>query len=513
MYDIEKQMGRDVKLGRTYVTLEIKEGVDLAAYRTIMYAKPGFVVPFSGSEVDGEYLLSFDVAADDFVSLKNFDREMSPQNFVAFMKNVTDAVLQCTDYQASCHNLLLTEEFVYINPQSFDVRFIYAPLIEPILSESELNREVYSLMRKFVGDPSNIEWQGIIARLWKVSENTSVYEAGEIYTTLKKELVSPKPPQQVQRPPIQQPPQMPPQVQPQMPPQVPPQMQPQMQQQAPPTQPLNVQAPQAPQPKGGIFSGIFGRGGLDGQTAQIPQSGGMFSGQGGQPAQPAAPPDYSGLSKKEQKKLEKEAAKQAAREAKEAKAAAKAQAKLDQKNKKGKKGEEVTGGIFSGQSGETPFPQAQVTPIPVAQPMQPIQSAQQSAPPTFTEQAPHSEETMFLDEYGADGADNPDATIFQSQPILQIIKLGSVTETVEILQTPFIIGRQPSAAGYAFDQDRYIGKQHAQIDLLNDQYCITDLSSKNGTYINGVRIPNNTPTALATGDLIKLGNAELKFDC
>ncbi|MCL1999404.1 MAG: FHA domain-containing protein [Turicibacter sp.] len=453
MYDIEKHMETDVKMGKTFVTLKIKTNIDLAAYRTITHTKPHFIVPFSGSEVNGEYLLSFDITADDFISLQDFREEMSPQNFVAFMKNVTDAAIQCTNYLANFLNLLITEEFAFVNPQTFDVRFIYAPLAQPIFSENEMNRAIYSLMRRFASDSDNPSWDSVRSRLWKVDENTSIYKANEIYTALKKELTLPKKTQPQPRHPkgvIVEPPSLTP----------PPN----------PFAPINPNPPIAePQEqKRGFFDGMFGK-------PKPP---------------PLTPPQPipTGLTKKEQKKLEKEAAKQA-----------KLQAKLDKKNKKAGIEPPLSGGMFSGGGG--------LAPAPTPQPPNPHISNFGNAGNIGNIAHIQDDSTLPL------GDDDSTLPLGEESPCLYLLNNGQPTEKITISQTPFILGRQRGTVHYCFNEtERHIGKEHATITCPNGQYSITDLSSRNGTYVNNIKIPANTPTALNPQDIIKLGKSELRFD-
>ena len=59
-----------------------------------------------------------------------------------------------------------------------------------------------------------------------------------------------------------------------------------------------------------------------------------------------------------------------------------------------------------------------------------------------------------------------------------------------------------------FLDDPNISRVHAQIELLQDEYILTDLGSLNGTYVNGKRIHR---ARLNSGDQIKLGKTELDF--
>ena len=54
----------------------------------------------------------------------------------------------------------------------------------------------------------------------------------------------------------------------------------------------------------------------------------------------------------------------------------------------------------------------------------------------------------------------------------------------------------------------YVSRQHAQILLDHGDYRISDLGSKNGTYVNGVRLTSEA-RVLNSGDRIELGEDQV----
>jgi pSer/pThr/pTyr-binding forkhead associated (FHA) protein len=56
--------------------------------------------------------------------------------------------------------------------------------------------------------------------------------------------------------------------------------------------------------------------------------------------------------------------------------------------------------------------------------------------------------------------------------------------------------------------DPQASRYHALIQRQRDDYVIMDQGSGNGTYVNGQMI--NKPMALAPGDVITIGNTQLK---
>lgn len=60
--------------------------------------------------------------------------------------------------------------------------------------------------------------------------------------------------------------------------------------------------------------------------------------------------------------------------------------------------------------------------------------------------------------------------------------------------------------------DLGVSRRHFRLSRTGDQFYIEDLSSVNGTVVNGQRIPSNTLHPLRTGDRIALGKMELTFE-
>lgn len=59
-------------------------------------------------------------------------------------------------------------------------------------------------------------------------------------------------------------------------------------------------------------------------------------------------------------------------------------------------------------------------------------------------------------------------------------------------------------------QEAFVSSEHALLQLYNNQYWLSDLSSTNGTVVNGQQIEDETP--LKTGDQIKIGSVILRFE-
>lgn len=69
------------------------------------------------------------------------------------------------------------------------------------------------------------------------------------------------------------------------------------------------------------------------------------------------------------------------------------------------------------------------------------------------------------------------------------------------------IGRHPDQDIQILD--RVVSKAHCAIELVNGRYSVRDVGSRNGTYVNGIRISARRP--LGHGDEMTVGSTRLKF--
>ena len=81
----------------------------------------------------------------------------------------------------------------------------------------------------------------------------------------------------------------------------------------------------------------------------------------------------------------------------------------------------------------------------------------------------------------------------------------------------FSIGRFDASVGkkqssFEFDKtQKMVSRRHAFIERISDVYIITDIASTYGTFIDGFRIPTNTPFPLELGTCVAFGNKSCEF--
>jgi two-component system, NtrC family, sensor kinase len=91
-------------------------------------------------------------------------------------------------------------------------------------------------------------------------------------------------------------------------------------------------------------------------------------------------------------------------------------------------------------------------------------------------------------------------------PTLYVLRGPDKGRTFQTPDEPMLLGRQSEHLPLT---DHAASREHARLEPVGDQWRIEDLSSSNGTYVNGERIHH--PTTLKHGDQIKIGTTLLVF--
>ena len=91
----------------------------------------------------------------------------------------------------------------------------------------------------------------------------------------------------------------------------------------------------------------------------------------------------------------------------------------------------------------------------------------------------------------------------RNMPRLVIRETSGTERDVEILRTPFTLGRQSDNDVVLLDNR--ISRRHASINRDGDEYTLLDDGSRHGTFVNGERV---TSCTLHSGDQINLGVAD-----
>ncbi|MEH7181034.1 FHA domain-containing protein [Neobacillus vireti] len=115
----------------------------------------------------------------------------------------------------------------------------------------------------------------------------------------------------------------------------------------------------------------------------------------------------------------------------------------------------------------------------------------------FTEHDEYEEGTTAL------GVDNRS----MEKPFLIDVEAGT---KIVVTKEVFKLGRDPEQADYA-SKNKVVGRIHAELITADGEYFLMDKHSRNGSYVNGVKLSPNEKIKIKHEDQIKLANQEFVF--
>lgn len=93
--------------------------------------------------------------------------------------------------------------------------------------------------------------------------------------------------------------------------------------------------------------------------------------------------------------------------------------------------------------------------------------------------------------------------------VLEVVSSETLREPVRI-EGDVILGRKPDA-GVQATGDRYMSSRHARFRAGGGRVTVTDLDSKNRTFVNEQPLPAHQERALNPGDTVRMGNTVLRL--
>jgi hypothetical protein len=88
-------------------------------------------------------------------------------------------------------------------------------------------------------------------------------------------------------------------------------------------------------------------------------------------------------------------------------------------------------------------------------------------------------------------------------------KVLDVGEEFDLDSRALTVGRG-TQNDVSIEGDEFASARHVRIEPRRDGVWVSDIGSTNGTYVNGVRI--DRPRKLARGDVVRVGETELRYD-
>jgi len=96
-----------------------------------------------------------------------------------------------------------------------------------------------------------------------------------------------------------------------------------------------------------------------------------------------------------------------------------------------------------------------------------------------------------------------------SGAVLEVVSSETLREPVRV-DGEIILGRKPEPGVFATG-DRYMSGRHARFRLSHGRLSVTDLDSKNRTFVNEQPLPPHQERALNPGDTVRMGNTVLRL--
>ncbi|HEX2202550.1 MAG TPA: FHA domain-containing protein, partial [Longimicrobium sp.] len=93
--------------------------------------------------------------------------------------------------------------------------------------------------------------------------------------------------------------------------------------------------------------------------------------------------------------------------------------------------------------------------------------------------------------------------------LLEVVSSETYRDPLRV-EGELVVGRKPDAGVTALG-DRYMSGRHARFRAAGGQLWVSDLDSKNRTYVNEQPLPPHQERALAPGDTVRMGNTVLRF--
>lgn len=93
--------------------------------------------------------------------------------------------------------------------------------------------------------------------------------------------------------------------------------------------------------------------------------------------------------------------------------------------------------------------------------------------------------------------------------LLEVVTSETLREPVRF-DGEVVLGRKPDA-GVQATGDRYMSSRHARFRAQGGRVTVTDLDSKNRTFVNEQPIPPHQERALNPGDTVRMGNTVLRL--
>lgn len=129
-------------------------------------------------------------------------------------------------------------------------------------------------------------------------------------------------------------------------------------------------------------------------------------------------------------------------------------------------------------------------------------------PPKPSAPTPRATERMVLPGAGAPDGRDAGRGGGSGGALLEVVSSDALREPVRV-SGETIVGRR-AGDGVTGLGDRYMSARHARLRVNGGRLLVTDLDSKNRTFVNDQAIPPHHEHTLTTGDMLRMGNTVLR---
>jgi hypothetical protein len=96
-----------------------------------------------------------------------------------------------------------------------------------------------------------------------------------------------------------------------------------------------------------------------------------------------------------------------------------------------------------------------------------------------------------------------------SGAFFEVVASESLREPLRV-DGELVVGRKPEPGVFPLG-DRYMSGRHARLTSRGGRVTVTDLDSKNRTFVNDTPLPPHQERALTVGDTVRMGNTVLRL--
>lgn len=127
----------------TKFNVPVGESVDEIVLRVIKQDCPGFLLPISTMELDGEREIRYELSEGARLRY-NYDSsskmmKMTKKDFTVLLENMLSPFKICGDWFLDYHNILLDLDYILISKKDYAVKYLYLPIMKRIHTEAEVH--------------------------------------------------------------------------------------------------------------------------------------------------------------------------------------------------------------------------------------------------------------------------------------------------------------------------------------------------------------------------------------